>query len=476
MATQTKPSRRRAQVRSPRLAAYARVSRQGERADDQFRSPELQLAAVRRMADARGFELVEYPAEIDVSGADASRAVLDEILDAIDAGELDGFAVAKLDRLSRLGLRDRGELLERAGRIESASEPTDDTPAGRMMRDQFFGYARMQWEQLAEGWEVSKAAAIADGKAIKAKAPFGYRFDEERRLIVDEREAVIVRELFQLRADGGSWDEISVRFEELTGERRSRGGFPHMLANRVYLGELRYGELVNYEAVDAIVPAELFDAVQARKGARKGRRPKSLLAGIAKCANCGGGLGRTPAGGAHYYRCLKRARECGARASINADALDAYVTGYVLDWLGADADEEHAVEVELQADGEQARARLERRLADALETLARYEENVELELENPAAYARGRKARVELVAKIERELGELGDASEYEAAKVVLRATLRDELTGNGDVDERRRLLGIVLERVSVRRGERRNAPLAERVQIVLRDEPGREG
>src|SRR5215216_5793776 len=42
------------------LAAYLRVSRVGRRDEDRLLSPDLQLAAIRRYAEAEGLELIEF--------------------------------------------------------------------------------------------------------------------------------------------------------------------------------------------------------------------------------------------------------------------------------------------------------------------------------------------------------------------------------------------------------------------------------
>ena len=115
--------------RKLRLGGYPRVSRQGAREDERFRSPEFQVALMRRLAVSDGFELVEYPAEVDVSGAKPRREILDRIIADIESEQLDGLAVAKLDRLARLRPKDRVELIARiedaGGIIRSASEQLD---------------------------------------------------------------------------------------------------------------------------------------------------------------------------------------------------------------------------------------------------------------------------------------------------------------------------------------------------------------
>jgi DNA invertase Pin-like site-specific DNA recombinase len=302
-----------------------RVSRQGEREDDRFRSPAFQREAIERFAAAEGLALKMFPDEIDVSGAKSKRPTLDAIVAAIEAGELAGLIVAKLDRLSRLGPRERIELFERiegdaGGVILSATESNDvSTPEGRFVRELFLSLARMEWEKKKEAFSVARA--IANGIAVKRQAPFGYRIVEGRH-VVEPTEAPTVRAMFELRADGASYADVLAVFEQATGRSSSRETMSNLLKNRTFLGELRHGEFLLEDAHPAIVDVDLFEAVQAVGAARRGAerrwngRASTLLATIAECASCGRGLRRSErAGGGHaVYKCPSSARPTPAPA------------------------------------------------------------------------------------------------------------------------------------------------------------------
>jgi site-specific DNA recombinase len=426
--------------------------------------------------------------ELDVSGSKRNRAILDAIVAKIERGELAGIIVYNLSRLSRLAPRDRIELVERieaaGGVILSACESFDaTTPEGRFQRDLFFSIARMEWEKAAEGFAVAKAAAVERGTKISVMAPYGYKFGPGHRLVADEDEAPILVELFRLRAAGASRGEILDVFEQRTGRLSSRQSIRYMLRNRVYLGEVHYGRngstLVNAAAHEPLVDADLFEDVQRvdrerAGGPRSGGRPRALLAGIARCACCKRNLTRSPSTGARLdtYKCPNDSRRCAARASIGADELDAYVEAEILAWAGEVADE--LVEVELGESlrgGPMPRALLEERLERGRALLVEHETNVELELKiGSIAYEAGRRARVAYVAKCERELELADDWTEAEIARVTLREMLDgDPANGELEVAARRRLLGVVLDAVDVRRTPRRYAPASERATLVFR-------
>lgn len=469
-------------LRRQRLGRYVRVSRIGER-DERLRSPEFQRRAQDVKATAIDAELVDFADELDVSGSKRNRAVLDSIVTAIEAGELDGVIVYNLSRLSRLKPRDRIELVERiedaGGVIVSTCESFDpSTPEGRFQRDLFFSIARLEWERAAEGFAVAKANAIESGRPIKAVTPYGYRQAERGApLELVDDEAELVAELFRMRAAGASYGECLARFEQTSGRKSYRQTMRTMLSNRTYLGELRYGrevELVNADAVPAVpgLDEELFEAVQAigRERSRAHGRPGggkalSMLAGIAKCAECGRGLvcSRTGSGRTRSYKCPNESRKCSARAQINADELDAYVIEELLEWAGPAADE--LVELELELDAAGARIVAEQRLAEAEARLLEWTGNLELEDENPTAYRARLDARAARVELRRGELAACGEASELERA----RGTVRETLTSDEyDAAERRRLIGVVLAAVVVRRTPRIGAPAVERAELIF--------
>jgi DNA invertase Pin-like site-specific DNA recombinase len=336
------------------LAGYPRVSRQGPREDDRFRSPDFQCELIRRCAETEGAPLRMFPAEIDVSGSKPERKILDEIIGLIEAGVLGGIIVAKLDRLSRLKPRDRIELFDRiesaGGVVLSASEQLDpSTPEGRFARDVFLGVARMQWEKYEQGWEKAKANAIELGIPVNSRPAVGYRARADRRLEPDPRTAPVVREVFERRAQGDGPQALG-DFLKRSHVKTSQGSRDwtkeavyNLLRNRVYLGELAYGRDVDPEtgkrrprylnptAHEPIVDLALWSAAQGPKAKlSKPRSPSAawLLSGVLRCCGCGYSMqGTTTSRGKRIYRC-KRTHAggvCPQPVRIDADLIEAEV-------------------------------------------------------------------------------------------------------------------------------------------------------
>lgn len=476
----TRAGRRQAGRRRKLFGGYPRVSDLGDRTKDTLRSPELQRELVDYSAAAEGVDVRWYDADLDVSGSKSSRTNLDAILAAIERGELDGIYVARLNRLSRLPARERIELVDRVsaagGEIRSAQEPNDvSTPEGRFVRELFYNLARMEWERYADGFTHAKQNAMRKGVAIVSVAPFGYAFDGEHRLVVDEDARPVVVELFERRArndEGSSYGALSDWLLERIGRRVPRNTIRRYLTNRVYLGELCHGGELSPIRHEAIVAVDVWDRVQAAGAKRRiGRgvavgRATELLTGILSCGGCGGPLFKHRERNGAAYVC--QSRDCSAKGRANVAELDAHVTAAVIEWAGPAADAIVELELELGARGDRVLA--EDRLAKAQAVAIAYEQNVELELRiGEDAYAAGRQARADAVERAQADLDACGAASELVE---VVRATLREALTGDElDVAERRRLFTIAIGSIVVSRPARHGAPVVERASIRFADE-----
>src|ERR1700751_6474314 len=102
----------------PRDVVVVRVSEKGDREDEHFHSPEVQIGAARRWARDGGERLVAAPIpEIDVSGKLplSKRPGLLAAIEMIEAGRADQLVVAYFDRLVR-SLKVQLEVIERVER------------------------------------------------------------------------------------------------------------------------------------------------------------------------------------------------------------------------------------------------------------------------------------------------------------------------------------------------------------------------
>lgn len=472
-------------AKAKRLDMVVRVSRKDGRDGDSFRSPGQQREACERVAAAIGAKIVTEHEGIGRSGKTMQRADIDAALDRIRAGQTDGIVVAWLDRFSRAPVRDTLAVYEdiraAGGSIIAADmaglDPSD--PTGEMALTVQLAVARMQWRKTAERYEQTRAEAIADGKAVGG-APFGYLYRDptptgrghgvrDSRLVIDPERAAILRELFDRKADGATWTELTRWLDTAApkpnGGHWARSTVVGMIRCRTYLGEVSHGPYNKQGAHEAIVTPALWRRAQNKPG-RRTPRGTYLLSGLARCAGCGrrlrgSKLGRKPNKGRkapppRVYTCDTTG--CESRSTIVVDRLDTEVVGQFFDHL----DTFHVRAVD-DAELDAARSEVEQRTA-SVEQLAAVVPT------HPAAISAHQAA---LEAE-ERALVEAEDRLHDLTASLATDGPDVRELRAdwpNLALDERREILRAGIDAVLVRRGPSPGAklPAADRTLVLFR-------
>lgn len=326
-----------------------RVSQKAGREGDSFVSPIEQRERIETSSQSKGLNLVRAVEEIDVPGSTplAKRDGLREAVEAIEAGEAGVLVVAYFDRLVR-SLRIQGEVVSRVEAVGGQVLTVDvgaisERTAAQWLSGTMLGAVNEYAARAAaERSREAQAAAIERGAVPFPNLPPGLRridvpkgHPDHGKVEPDPATRNIAGEAFRLRAEGATIAAIREYLRE-KGIERSFHGVGAMLEQRLYLGELHFG---NYEpnltACEAIIERDLFDRVQRMKVAR-GRRGKSdrLLArlGVLRCANCGGrmSVGTQTQNGRSYsfYRCAPTG-DCQQRVTIGAEIAERVVTDAV---------------------------------------------------------------------------------------------------------------------------------------------------
>ncbi len=332
----------------PRDVVVVRVSEKGDREDEHFHSPEVQIEAAMRWAKDRGERLVASPIpEIDVSGRLplSKRPGLLAAIEMIEAGRADQLVVAYFDRLVR-SLKVQLEVIERVERAGGEifaldhGKLTNGTAAQRLSTNMLGSVFQYFAEITGEKVTAAQARAVARGVYPHPKVPVGYVRGEDGVLVVEPAAAKVVVKAFRRRDRGASLVEIQAWLAE-NGIERALSGVAWMLRSRMYLGEIHFGELHNLRAHEAIIRDRgLFERV-ARRTVSRGRQAKSkrLLArlGVLRCETCGSRMVINSDSGS--YRCGDTsANRCRRRAAVKADRVEALVLDAVRAyWATGDA-------------------------------------------------------------------------------------------------------------------------------------------
>ncbi len=234
-------------VKKTRYLIYARISDMGGRTAEETSIP-MQIEQCKAYVENIGGEVVKTYQDEGWSGGNLKRPGMQKILESLDNGsdEWDCLIVFKMDRLSR-SLMDSFNLFEKLYRknksVASVSERIDySNPMGKAMMYMICIFAEMYREQVKLHVQDKMMFMVKqEGAYLAGKPPFGYRKvptkENEKKnhnLIVEPREAEIVKDIFTRYSKGESIDKIILLYPELKYTTIANC----ILRNKVYIGML----------------------------------------------------------------------------------------------------------------------------------------------------------------------------------------------------------------------------------------------
>jgi DNA invertase Pin-like site-specific DNA recombinase len=303
-----KPGTRTRRNGTVRCAIYTRKSSE-EGLEQEFNSLQAQREACEAFIDSQRHEgwVCLHAAYDDggFSGATMDRPALQQLLADVKAGRVDTIVVYKIDRLTR-SLADFAKIVEildaRGASFVSVTQQFNTTTSmGRLTLNVLLSFAQFEREVIGERIRDKIAASKKKGMWMGGVPPLGYQA-QDRKLVIVESEAEIVRFIFRRYAELGSvrWlrDELEARSIQSKlrtsaaggisgGKPFARGAIYLMLQNRIYRGEIVHNRQSYPGEHEPIIDQPLWDAVQAQLAGNaaqhndcgKTRQP-SLLAGM----------------------------------------------------------------------------------------------------------------------------------------------------------------------------------------------------
>jgi DNA invertase Pin-like site-specific DNA recombinase len=288
----------RTSVRKLRCAVYTRKSTE-EGLEMEFNSLDAQREACEAYVTsqrAEGWVLVsDRYDDGGFSGGTLERPALKRLLADIEAGRIDIVVVYKIDRLSR-SLMDFSRLVEVFDRrnvtfVSITQSFNTTTSMGRLTLNVLLSFAQFEREVIGERIRDKFAASRRKGMWMGGWAPLGYEV-RDRKLVVNEQDAKLVRSIFQRFLKTGSATILARQLikegvRNKYGKLIDKGILYKLLNNPVYIGEaVHKGKSYPGEHV-AIVDRRIWDKVQAqfrinprkRSGTARSQTP-SLLKGL----------------------------------------------------------------------------------------------------------------------------------------------------------------------------------------------------
>jgi DNA invertase Pin-like site-specific DNA recombinase len=233
-----------------RFAALARVSsREQER---EGYSLEVQEQALRKYAEQHGGSIIQLFRIAETASKKNERKTFKALLAYArkHAQRLDGLLFFKVDRAAR-NLFDYVELErleeEKGLKVIYITQPTENTPAGRMMRRTLANMAAFYTEQMAIDIQDGIKRRVQSG-LFPNRAPYGYvnvRVDGRGMIEVDPRKGPRVQRIFELYAHHShtldslidQLDQEGVVYSD-KHRRFPRSVVHRILQNRSYIGEV----------------------------------------------------------------------------------------------------------------------------------------------------------------------------------------------------------------------------------------------
>jgi site-specific DNA recombinase len=301
-----------------KAAIYVRVST-AEQAAEGY-SIRAQTDRLKAYCVSQGWEIFEFYVDDGYSAKDTNRPNLKRMMKHIEEGLIDCVLVYRLDRLTR-SVRDLYSILETFDKYDckfkSATEVYDTTTAmGRMFITIVAALAQWERENTGERIRMGMEQKAREGNWVINQAPYGYEIDKENKtLIINDREALLVKRIYDDYLSGKTMRNIAIDFNKSNITTKSGAiwndfKIKYILSNPLYIGTMRYNYRTNKEnyfevedAHPAIISKETFENVQKIKESRRVVHPRSatskfIFSGIAKCARCGSPL----AGRYGYYK------------------------------------------------------------------------------------------------------------------------------------------------------------------------------
>jgi len=290
------------------------------------------------------------------TGANTDRPALQKLIADIKDSQIDCVVVYKVDRLSR-SLLDFVQLLElfekhNVAFVSVTQAFNTNTSMGRLTLNILLSFAQFEREIISERTRDKMAAARKKGKWLGGRPILGYDLNRDNRsLIVNPKEAKLVREIFELYLKEKSLLSVAKILNQkgiltkkyVTKAGKTFGGMSFkntqvrfIIKNVLYMGRVSYkGEL--YDGLhEAIIDEDTFNKAQSmlaenrvERKPSKNEKVSGLLNNILRCKACDTVMAHTYTSKGNvkyrYYICAhaqKHGYESCPTRSVSAPAIE----------------------------------------------------------------------------------------------------------------------------------------------------------
>lgn len=238
------------------------------------------------------------------SGSNLARPEIQRLIQDVKDNKISHVIVFKLDRLSR-SQKDTLYLIEDVFNphdvsFVSLNESMDtSTPMGRLMIGILSAFAQLERENIRLRTRMGMKERVKAGYWMGGgKIPFGYDYDSEDGILVPNKDAEKVKQVYALYIAGKSPQVIAnllgLKYEKLVTQ---------ILIRKCNYGVIEYNGEIYQGKHESIISKETYDMAMKCMYERKAVRANStehLLTGLVYCGKCGAKMRYIKWGGQGY--------------------------------------------------------------------------------------------------------------------------------------------------------------------------------
>ena len=270
-------------------AIYIRVSTDYQ-AEEGY-SIEAQKEQLSAYCVSKNIKNYEYYIDGGWSGSNINRPEIKRLIQDINEDKVSHVIVYKLDRLSR-SQKDTLYLIEDVfipHKVDfiSLNESMDtSTPMGKLMIGILSAFAQLERENIRLRTRMGMKERVKSGLWMGGgRIPFGFDYDINKGILVPNKDAEKVRQIYKLYIDGNSPQEIAImlglKYERLVVQ---------ILTRKSNYGIIEYNGEEYQGKHEPIISKEIYDMAMKCMLDRKAIRANKsdhLLTGLVYCGKCG---------------------------------------------------------------------------------------------------------------------------------------------------------------------------------------------
>ena len=270
-------------------AIYIRVSTDIQ-AEEGY-SIEAQKEQLTAYCVSKGIKNYDYYIDGGWSGSNIDRPEMQRLIKDVKDDKISHVIVYKLDRLSR-SQKDTLYLIEDVFNphnvdFVSLNESMDtSTPMGRLMLGILSAFAQLERENIRMRTRMGMKERVKSGLWMGGgRVPFGYDYDSSQGILVPNKDAEKVKQIYKLYIEGKSPQDIAdllgLKYDKLVNQ---------ILVRKSNYGIIEYNDEEYQGKHEPIISKETYDIAMQCMEQRKTTRTNNsehLLTGLIYCGKCG---------------------------------------------------------------------------------------------------------------------------------------------------------------------------------------------